>query len=153
MFAYTRHAARRYLTRLARTTPEYLLTATSLSPCFFAVESNPFLGGGSPRGESERRGRFLQHKRSTRSTNTTPPLLPLRQPSVTMKETLNDYPPSYNENHEQFIWLYKEVQHGKKTLRDVKKRTLYATKTVAMRGKGGRKGTVARSTGIRGREE
>lgn len=85
MFAYTRHAARRYLTRLARTTPEYLLTATSLSPCFFAVESNPFLGGGSPRGESERRGRFLQHKRSTRSTNTTPPLLPLRQPSVTMK--------------------------------------------------------------------
>lgn len=44
-------------------TPEYLLTATSLSPCFFAVESNPFLGGGSPRGESERRGRFLQHER------------------------------------------------------------------------------------------
>lgn len=67
---YMTHRRQRYLARLAQTTPVYLLTATSLSPCFHAVESNPFFGGGSPRGESERRGRFLQHERHKKSKNT-----------------------------------------------------------------------------------
>lgn len=45
------------------------------------------------------------------------------------------------------------VEKGRTRKKDVKKRTLYAARIVAMRGKGSRRGTAARRTGIRGREE
>lgn len=164
-------------------TPEYLLTATSLSPCFFAVESNPFLGGGSPRGESERRGRFLQHERhkhkkqentarhrhrrccvsllsrgNTHRGNSRVSLLKPHDCCTKKKKTrksslvhiLGYCTRSFNKDYEGYTLIIEKGRRRKKTLKNeyCKRRRI-----VAMRGKGGRRGTAARRTGIRGREE